>query len=585
MAVESVSAQVEVGASRGSGKSDVPHVRISGRNRGIKHIDLNCVMPCKKDLQLLRFVTHLDLSHNALEALANLQPLSELQVLDVSYNKISKVQSLPPSLTTVNMEHNRVETLEGLCSLVKLRELNVCFNRLTSVTGWNPRRSVLEVLNASDNRIQHLEGLQDFATLRVLSMKNNLIEEPSELHFLSSCGALESVSFSGNPVTRTRLYRSLIQKLQPSISLIDGAAVSSVEFSRTKGEGMPKTSTAPCRYPAGRVPIARHPGSLHQISDAVQRRDGGGVRVGGGTDAKEAIPSPRSSGMWSARTVRDNVHPRGDISADNRERDSFSSEPGPSLPPTAWAAVPSSSMDEEGYARAFQNAVTGAQEESVARTVEPSHPYTVPEVWRGNEARLATHSVTAQLHDALVAKEQLERDNQALTVRLETARVEARESRRVMAEQLGLISRLRVERDALETNARELAEQVERLKRNAKALENHHRTEIVNIQRLHERERAVLGAQGKGDTREVHTISPPQRSVDSTRSTERQGVLRSAARSAATTEAPVAHYEAAGPPPGTDPIPDFTSSSGLRESRDVVQRVAEVLARERNRNR
>lgn len=206
-----------------TGKS-LPRVDISGRNRGIKHIDLGRVIPCPEDVKLLQRITHFDLSHNELEVLTDLHPLTGLRMLDVCYNRITQVLSLPTGLTVLHLSHNRLTSLEGLSDLVHLRELHVDFNRLTHLIGLHPKMP-LEIVTAEDNRIEQTIGLDDIPTLKEVSLRNNFISEPSELHFLPSCPSLSSVNLTNNPVTRVKNYRSLVGKLHPQLQTLDEVAL------------------------------------------------------------------------------------------------------------------------------------------------------------------------------------------------------------------------------------------------------------------------------------------------------------------------------------------------------------------------
>eukprot|EP00796_Vickermania_ingenoplastis_P008606 gene8606-6042_t len=479
-------------------RSRVPRVDISGRNKGIKHIDLGRVIPRPDDVRLLRCITHFDLSHNELQVLSHLNPLSGLRMLDVSYNRIAQVLSLPTSLTQLNLSHNRLEHLEGLADLVNLRELDVSHNYLPHLAGLHPRMP-LEVLIADDNRIQQTLGLDDLASLRVLSLTNNLIEKPEELYFLSSCPRLEALHLNRNPVAQQKLCRPLVAKLHPGLAALDGAPLArggtpqgtgrtqvELEALERRARGASRASSATSTVPAG------HQGQGQQ--QAVQPR--------GPEPAPPRIPvaMPSGSGLWSPRTRAGSTTPPSDgrspslVPSDQPPRrvDLRPATPSEEAPaadthvpkPTLRTAAPLSAptpappRPSRGYAGEFREALTCSAEEAGAGTTSPLLP---------SEARLATHSATAQLHDAIVGMEQAQKECQLLREKLHRTAEQLQDSRRVVSEQLGRISQLRMERDALKKSAEEAVEASRRLKRTVRAMENHHRDEVRSLQEEKER--------------------------------------------------------------------------------------------------
>jgi len=121
------------------------------------------------------FITHLNLSHNNIEKIRNLDALKYLKTLDLSFNKISVVEGLDlnKNLTLVNLENNKINSLENFpATLVKLSTL---------------------ILNA--NEISSCKGLEKCPALKSLQLKSNHIRTVNEVNYLKQLGLLHNLSF------------------------------------------------------------------------------------------------------------------------------------------------------------------------------------------------------------------------------------------------------------------------------------------------------------------------------------------------------------------------------------------------------
>lgn len=99
-----------------------------------------------------------------------------LQVLDLSYNKITAIEGLENlPIQELNLSHNSITSLEGLSNLPNLTSLNVSDNNIVS---FFPLASCsqLSYLDSSKNRITHIrqvEFLKDIPWLKVLLLTDN----------------------------------------------------------------------------------------------------------------------------------------------------------------------------------------------------------------------------------------------------------------------------------------------------------------------------------------------------------------------------------------------------------------------------
>ncbi|CAL1271006.1 unnamed protein product [Larinioides sclopetarius] len=152
------------------------------------HNSLKRIHPC---IKLLTSVQKIDLSHNEIELIENMETLSELCILILSHNKIQDLDHL----------HTRLGNIHSL--------------------------------NLSSNLIKCLHGLSKLFSVSELRLENNLISSMAEISNLSKLPCLGILNLQNNPVTFTVDYRpQLLLKLgslAPEIT-IDGVKASEKEI-------------------------------------------------------------------------------------------------------------------------------------------------------------------------------------------------------------------------------------------------------------------------------------------------------------------------------------------------------------------
>lgn len=245
-------------ASTGSRSREL---HVSGRNKGIREIDLNFALAepgassaddsgiSAENAMLLAVITSLDLSRNEIEFLSHLEALSALRRLDVSYNLITSVRGLPFTLTRLNLSHNRLRSLNGIASLPHLKELDVSSNRLSDLGGLS-HRMPLQLLRADDNRLVSTYGLEDMPSLRVLLLANNFIEGLDELAFLPGAVSLQALTLRNNPIAQIGGYRPLVGERQPSLLTLDGVPILRPEWEAGVASSHPRRALTDSRRTA-----------------------------------------------------------------------------------------------------------------------------------------------------------------------------------------------------------------------------------------------------------------------------------------------------------------------------------------------
>lgn len=618
-----MSSSFDVESSRSAGgRSSSRGLHVSGRNKGIREIDLAFALAesgggggdtedssvSEENAVLLAAVTSLDLSRNAIEYLHNLEVLQSLRRLDVSYNAITSICGLPFTLTRLNLSHNRLRDLDGIARLPHLRELDVRANRLTNLAGLTPRIP-LRVLRADDNRLVTTLGLEDMPELRVLSLANNFLERLDELAFLANAVSLRDLTLTNNPVTRVNGYRLLVGQRQAALLSLDGAPLlrprADSDYYEHYAAISPASHSAFCSSPSMRkaAPLALasqnwaarggsrassvpspHVTPVQGPPDGVSGRAGDWRKAPAPEMDSPLFDDTFMRGMWASAaaakppqptppkgvtdTPQGHRHPyattnegtqHGENGENGNSRESFATPVAEKHAPQPTAAVravdpntvatrrsPSSSPSpatHASYARQFEEAQAAmarskgcstAKEEAkpagrakgssllspssrrfgggIQRSTTPSwtphakgavaapsSPQSALTAGVGEgaeeEEEESRRCPTARLHDCLVAKEQLAKENQSLRGRVKKLEAQLAEARRVISEQLNELSSTRVERDALRQSEGDGKERLERAKRHAKMMESHHKAEVVALQEQFERAKTFYEAQ------------------------------------------------------------------------------------------
>lgn len=111
----------------------------------------------------------------------NLNRLPRLEILSVSYGKISRVSGLEglSNLVELNLDHNRISRIQGLSGLPSLKTLDLSYNSIERINNLDSLLS-LTSLNLTHNRIETLENLESLTSL------SNLYIIANPIRFVSS---------------------------------------------------------------------------------------------------------------------------------------------------------------------------------------------------------------------------------------------------------------------------------------------------------------------------------------------------------------------------------------------------------------
>lgn len=208
-------------------------MHVDGSHRDIAALNLALVMGSDEEKAALVAVKSLDLSHNRLEELIDLEPMTSLLVIDAGFNRIHMVSGMPRNLTKLLLPHNAVRSFHDLSLLPSVVELDLSHNELE---GFDGVPQSLISLKVSGNAIRSFEGLGRTLLLEHLDVGSNAIGSVDDLRFLAPLESLKTIVLAGNPVSQhpTKLSASLLRYCSNVIRL-DGHSF--VESQRVASDG------------------------------------------------------------------------------------------------------------------------------------------------------------------------------------------------------------------------------------------------------------------------------------------------------------------------------------------------------------
>ncbi|WP_080732607.1 leucine-rich repeat domain-containing protein [Porphyromonas gulae] len=159
----------------------------------LKKLDLSKNKICKlESLESLTSLTKLDLSSNRISKIEGLGGLTSLTELDLSSNQITKLEGLDhlTSLASLDLSENQIRKLEGLDSLTSLTKFDLSSNQVSKVEGFDRLASLTELF-LLDNQISKFEGLDSLTSLTKLDLSCNQIRKLEGLDSLTSLTKLD----------------------------------------------------------------------------------------------------------------------------------------------------------------------------------------------------------------------------------------------------------------------------------------------------------------------------------------------------------------------------------------------------------
>nr|XP_060621846.1 nischarin isoform X2 [Anolis sagrei ordinatus] len=136
-----------------------------------------------------------------------------LTTLDMSHNSIARIDDsvkLMPKIEFLDLSHNDVPLVENLQHLYNLIHLDLSYNKLATLEGIHTKIGNIKTLNLAGNHLERLCGLNKLYSLVNLDLSNNKIDQIDEIRNIGGLPCLEKVVLSNNPLSIIPDYRTKV---------------------------------------------------------------------------------------------------------------------------------------------------------------------------------------------------------------------------------------------------------------------------------------------------------------------------------------------------------------------------------------
>ncbi|KAL3514152.1 hypothetical protein ACH5RR_026869 [Cinchona calisaya] len=138
-----------------------------------------------------------------LKVVPRLSSFFSLRSVNLSSNFIVHVTpgSLPKGLHTLNLSKNKISTIEGLRELTRLRVLDLSYNRISRIGQGLSNCTLIKELYLAGNKISDVEGLHRLLKLTVLDLSFNKMTTTKALgQLVANYNSLLALNLLGNPI-------------------------------------------------------------------------------------------------------------------------------------------------------------------------------------------------------------------------------------------------------------------------------------------------------------------------------------------------------------------------------------------------
>lgn len=138
-----------------------------------------------------------------LKAIPLISSFCSLRSINLSNNFIVQIApgSLPKGLNTLNLSRNKINTIDGLRELTRLRVLDLSYNRISRIGHGLSNCTLIKELYLAGNKISDVEGLHRLFKLTVLDLSFNKVSTTKALgQLVANYNTLQALNLLGNPI-------------------------------------------------------------------------------------------------------------------------------------------------------------------------------------------------------------------------------------------------------------------------------------------------------------------------------------------------------------------------------------------------
>ncbi len=123
-----------------------------------------------------------------------------LSVIDKSFHYL-------PNLVNLNLSHNSIGKIENLQNCSALNYVNLSYNRIFDLTYLDRSLGKVITIDLSYNRIDNLHGIEHLLAVKDIDLSGNKINDFPTLTFLTTLPFLQKLNLANNPISLLPCYR------------------------------------------------------------------------------------------------------------------------------------------------------------------------------------------------------------------------------------------------------------------------------------------------------------------------------------------------------------------------------------------
>ncbi|XP_071693203.1 uncharacterized protein [Rutidosis leptorrhynchoides] len=208
---------------------------------------------------------------------------SSLRSVNLSGNSIVHITpgSLPKGLHILDLSRNKIGVIEGLRELTRLRILDLSYNRISRIGQGLSNCTLIKELYLAGNKISNVEGLHRLLKLIILDLSFNKITTSKALgQLVANYNSLQALNLLGNPI-QSNIHDDQLRKtlcsLLPKLAYLNKQPVNPQKAREVAKEAVTKVALGNGSL-SGRRRAAKRIGSGGPSSVSRHRGGGGGLK-------------------------------------------------------------------------------------------------------------------------------------------------------------------------------------------------------------------------------------------------------------------------------------------------------------------
>ncbi|XAR48550.1 hypothetical protein NMG60_11031404 [Bertholletia excelsa] len=229
-----------------------------------------------------------------LKVIPTLSQFVSLRSVNLSGNSIVHLTpgSLPKGLHTLNLSKNNISTIEGLRELTRLRVLDLSYNRISRIGQGLSNCTLIKELYLAGNKISEVEGLHRLLKLSVLDLSFNKITTTKSLgQLVANYHSLLALNLVGNPIQNNvsdDQLRKAVCGLLPKLAYLNKQPINTQKAREVAAESVTRAALGSNNWSSRRKTMRRasqsgssSSGAHHRISSSIGQRSRHGSRSRG----------------------------------------------------------------------------------------------------------------------------------------------------------------------------------------------------------------------------------------------------------------------------------------------------------------